>query len=79
MKFCQIDEIGIDIPCPKRAKHTLEISKTKLGDHGSLRLRICDDHYKLLNDKGRMIDLLDKPDSGFTSTDYIATLRKNKL
>ena len=73
---CEIDKIGVDLPCMRRAPHFLKIMSMHLGQKGKLKIWLCDTHHKILQEKDQISELLDESAiSDETSDKYTAYIK----
>lgn len=70
-KHCQIDKIGIDVPCFRRHTiHHLSFVSRTLGDKRKIKIPICEYHYNLLDEKNIIANLLDENPKHIQNSDH---------
>jgi hypothetical protein len=56
---CEIDKIGVDLPCMRRASHFLKIMSKRIGDRGKFKIWLCDKHHKIIQDRATLTNFLE--------------------
>lgn len=65
---CEIEKIGLDLPCRRIAKHFLKIVSKRLGARGKFKIWLCDKHHELISEKGELSSFLDSIHTSLNST-----------
>lgn len=58
MRRCEIDKIGVDLPCLKKAVCHIKITSKHIGIHAKVKIYICRMHFDQLSDRGQIDDLI---------------------
>ena len=78
MRRCEIDKIGMDLPCMRRAPYFLKIASQHIGNKTKIKIYLCAEHCKTISNREMLTNLLDDPEkdsSTPTSKEYHATVR----
>jgi len=62
MRRCEIDKIGVDLPCLYKAPHFLKILSKGIGDRRKTKIWLCDKHYEIISDNEYLTNLFDERD-----------------
>lgn len=62
MRRCEVDKIGIDLPCGYKAPYFIKIASKRIGDKRKVKIFLCHKHRDILQDKEYLTHLLDERD-----------------